>query len=1109
MLIRVSGGKGGIKEYLEEGIKNGRDYSRNELDERVILSGDLELTNDIIKTMEGDAQRYLHITLSFKEDHIDEATLNAVTQDFKAFAMKAYQDDEYAFYAEAHLPKIKTYVDKSTGETVERKPHIHVVIPQKNLQTGKRLKPFDYDKQNDRYIDAFQEVTNEKYQLASPKHHVRTTFTDESTLISRHKADLFPAQHREAKSKALEVLLSDNITTTTAFAQKLEASGFDVKIRNQGKDNEYLNIKSPEQARGVNLKDNVFQPQFVALPKAEKMKLLDNQHNPYRENGDSPYRATKKHHSDLQHWNTTRADELRYVNRRNRQRYKALTPEQKQQFLTDKRNEHGQSRVSATSFDDISQSIRAASQHLLNAQRNRGQLESGVRNVTHRRAIRAAFANLERHSGDQSPPIIQRNTSERLNQCLYTLETRVLPDVKHIKQNIDALALLHRLSTTHGVDVDKYAITKGKDGGDRIQCGNRHLNVSDFLTKEMHLPWKDAKQYLEDRYLAQQGIDPRQAVKEKPEPNLIQAAWRTQLQSEREQRQTYLAHYRLEKTAIYSDKTLSKEERNIALSIAQMNKVIHDLQFKRESREAREQLVYHAQKPNKEDHPMREEIGIVVSHKEAPYQHNKKNELSYVVEIENHGSVREVWGKDLKRVMEENQVQQGDKIKLTQTGQKDVTVTARQEQTDGSIKHEPLNTKRNEWHVSSVTDAEIKQHGVKQFHADSKELQQSLTQASTDGRKANQMNELYGQAEALGAQAHRLGIQDKPLQQSTLARAFNEGYHSTEQAQKLTNDKEYQAWKSAETKQTAPESTTTPSVKSQVNKSSNDKTLSPDTTQFYDKNLEASRLLIQYPKLKELGINAESITKTEKGDKIQYGEKSLTVTQLMKETHNLKPKEIISELKPLYNTQTKDNERIIKFKNNYMNNDRKSLSELENENKKTSQTKQQETEQTLSPSHEPEKERKVLTPEPNKFGEHITHETNKQGHVTYYQGNDKLVTDRGNNILVEQQTNKAVEIGLRLAIEKYGNHLDIKGTKEYQAQIIDVAVTNKLNISFKDKALNEQLIARKAQFEKGENLITKAENAHKAQSKQAEQGQQQTKEQPANQQQRPTKGWER
>lgn len=47
MLIRVSGYKNGVKEYLEEGNKAGRDYSREELDERVILSGDLDLTQRI------------------------------------------------------------------------------------------------------------------------------------------------------------------------------------------------------------------------------------------------------------------------------------------------------------------------------------------------------------------------------------------------------------------------------------------------------------------------------------------------------------------------------------------------------------------------------------------------------------------------------------------------------------------------------------------------------------------------------------------------------------------------------------------------------------------------------------------------------------------------------------------------------------------------------------------------------------------------------------------------------------------------------------------------------------------------------------------------------
>ncbi|ELC3210106.1 hypothetical protein RI848_004720 [Vibrio parahaemolyticus] len=915
MLIRVSGGKAGIKEYLEEGIKNGRDYSRDELDERVVLDGDLELTNDIIKTMETEGQRYLHVTLSFKEDHIDESTLNAVTQEFKAFAMKAYQDNEYTFYAEAHLPKIKSYVDKSTGETVERKPHIHVVIPQTNLLTGKRLKPFDYDKQNERYIDAFQEITNEKYQLASPKHHVRTTFTDESSIISRHKADLFPAQQRDAKSKALEALLSDNITTMVEFAHKLETSGFEVKIRNQGKENEYLNIKSPEQKRGVNLKDNVFQVPFVALTKTEKLQLLDNQYNPYRENGDSRYQASEKHHHDLHHWNQTRAFELRYVNRRNRQMYKSLSLEQKQQYLIEKRREHGQSRVSATSIDDISQSIGAATKHLLNAERNRKHIKSGVRNLTHRRAIRTVVANLQRHSRDQSPVIVKRASSDRLSQIQYDLHTQTLPSVKHIKQHIDALQLLHAVSKSHGIELDKYPISKGKDGGDRVQCGKRHLNVSDFLTKEMHFSWSDAKQYLEDQYLEQQGIDPKQAIKTTPEPNLIQAAWRSQLHQEREQRQTYLANYRLEKAAIYQDKSLSKADRNIALSITQMNKVIQDLQFKKESREAREQLVLHAQTPQTKDHLMKQEVGVIVSHKAAPYQHNEKNNMSYVVEIE--------------------------------------------------------------------------------------------------------MN-----------------------------------------------------------------------------------------TAFLDKNLEASRLLIHFPKLKELGINAESITKTEKGDKIQLGEKQLSVTQLIKETHNLKPKEVITQLTPIYQTQEKDKERVIEYKNNYMNNERKSLSELEEKENSSSKSQQHRgIEHTLSPSHEPEREREVFKPKQNQFGEDITHDTNKLGHVTYYEGKEKLVTDRGNNVLIEQQSNKAVEIGLRLAMEKYGNHLDIKGTKEYQQQVVDIAVTNKLNISFKDKALNEMLIAKKAQFEKGENLISKAETAHKTQSKQAEQGQQ--KAQAVKQPAKPTKGWDR
>ena len=177
MLIRISGGVDGIQAYLENGQKQGRELSRDQLDERVILAGDLDHTTSVIRTMEGNAERYLHITLAFKEDGISVETLREIAQAFETFAFAAYEPDEYCFYAEAHLPKIKSYQNQSSGEFVERKPHIHIVIPKRNLLSGTHLNPFGVVDQNTRFLDAFQEHINNKYGLASPKDNRRIEFT--------------------------------------------------------------------------------------------------------------------------------------------------------------------------------------------------------------------------------------------------------------------------------------------------------------------------------------------------------------------------------------------------------------------------------------------------------------------------------------------------------------------------------------------------------------------------------------------------------------------------------------------------------------------------------------------------------------------------------------------------------------------------------------------------------------------------------------------------------------------------------------------------------------------------------------------------------------------
>ncbi|EJF6693563.1 relaxase, partial [Escherichia coli] len=142
MIVRYGGGNDGVVDYLINGRKAERQYTRDELDHRVVLDGDLQTTDKIIDSIENKSQeRYLHITLSFHESHVSNEVLKAVVDDYKKLLMNAYHPDEYSFYAEAHLPKIRHIQDNSTGELVERKPHIHIVIPKVNLITEKFLNP--------------------------------------------------------------------------------------------------------------------------------------------------------------------------------------------------------------------------------------------------------------------------------------------------------------------------------------------------------------------------------------------------------------------------------------------------------------------------------------------------------------------------------------------------------------------------------------------------------------------------------------------------------------------------------------------------------------------------------------------------------------------------------------------------------------------------------------------------------------------------------------------------------------------------------------------------------------------------------------------------------
>lgn len=579
MLIRITGGSEGIAEYLVNGQKQDRELSRDELDERVILDGDLELTDTIIKGMEKEGERYLHITIAFKEDALDIEILQSIASDFKQFAMSACDSDEFNYYAEAHLPKIKSYINRQTGELIERKPHIHIVIPEKNLLSGQNLNPFGRVEKQVKFLEAFQEHTNSKHGLASPKDNRRTEFTSESEIISRYKGDLFQGKTKELKERILSDVLDRKINDYDSFKTLLAEHGA-TRSRNPGKAEEYQNIKPADQAKGVNLKDYVFSREFIEKPEAEKRRFLSEEGRMKYESQQAGRVSAPELATRLQEWHEVRAPELKYINSGSRKLYaayrnaerddkRAILAERAERFYT----KHQASRAPGTfktsnqkelrnerpdyeqgTTDQERAGHRAAALHQSDLEKSRREAPPGnvasVRNlssvgmVQHQRSTqvllqpnapdrvggeRSADSEMRRaRAGDSRAPgeperVTGKRGADNMTAQLAAdhserkaqTNATTVAEFAQIKRELDARRLLAHLSKTHGVITEKYEVTKAKDGGDRIKAGGRNLNVSDFLTQEMRLSFNEAAPILRTVYAAQVG---REVTEARPAP---------------------------------------------------------------------------------------------------------------------------------------------------------------------------------------------------------------------------------------------------------------------------------------------------------------------------------------------------------------------------------------------------------------------------------------------------------------------------------------------------------------------------------------------------------------------------------------------------------------
>lgn len=346
-IFEFGGGEDGIAEYLIFGQKSGRHYARNELDERMVLSGDLAVTDAVITTMDRDpgVERYNHITLSFKEDYIPPETLAAINEECKEFFLAAYPEGEVDFYSEAHLPKIKSYIDKQ-GKDVDRLTHIHIVIPTINLVTGERASPLEllaakYGSKHStaEYTDAFQEYLNGKYGLASPKDNRRVP-SGQSVRLGRDKTGArsdFAKRTESVPVEIMQAVIAENVTSMEAFEKLLSRYGTVSTAVSKGKT--YFKIKQPGDTKNIRLNDPIFDEAFIELATEKKQAHFER-------TGDARYleptgksvnmfrqRACLEMLTD---WKEIRSREIRYISPSSKffkERYRFMSRDEKKLVL--------------------------------------------------------------------------------------------------------------------------------------------------------------------------------------------------------------------------------------------------------------------------------------------------------------------------------------------------------------------------------------------------------------------------------------------------------------------------------------------------------------------------------------------------------------------------------------------------------------------------------------------------------------------------------------------------------------------------------------------------------------------------------------------------------
>ena len=264
MLIRISQSSECIEHYFETGEKQGRKATRNKLDQRVHLCGDIQsfsVTAAYSRKNKAWKNHYWHVTASFamENNDLDDETLRAINDEMMAYYFAGYDLYSVSHAAEAHRPKVQSVFNETTGKYDQRLLHLHNAIAKFDQTTGNQIRMTPFSQEADR---AFQSYLCQKYGLVDPVDRIREIPQSKKAIISRFKADI--GLSKQTKVAELRKLFSELVNDAESLEQAekmLMETGFvdSVTFKSQKSGNKYFQVKTTLGTRNINLRGKGFE----------------------------------------------------------------------------------------------------------------------------------------------------------------------------------------------------------------------------------------------------------------------------------------------------------------------------------------------------------------------------------------------------------------------------------------------------------------------------------------------------------------------------------------------------------------------------------------------------------------------------------------------------------------------------------------------------------------------------------------------------------------------------------------------------------------------------------------------------------------------------------